>query len=279
MKKMWGFFRTKIFYVALAVGLVAFASLVAVYNYKDAKEELNEGQAIDLNQPVEGDIIAGDADGAKNQADEAGNDKEPVTQIGKPNSTEDTSTTEETKKSTTEEDTQAPVTTQEVTTETVAREEGDNTAPVTSDSAAAKLQLNYNGEQELAWPLVGDVILPFSMDTTVYYQTLNSYKCNPGMLIRGEEGANIISVYEGVVSDIYETKEHGTVVEIDLGNGYVATYGQLMNVCVNVGDKVSIDQNIAELGPVSSYYTEEGTHLYFQITKDTEPVNPLTLIK
>lgn len=273
MKKMWGFFRTKIFYVALAVGLVAFASLVAVYNYKDAKEELNEGQAIDLNQPVEGDIIAGDADGAKNQADEAENDKEPVTQIGKPDSTEDTSTTEE--------NTQAPITTQEVTTETVAEGEGegDNTAPVTSDSTAAKPQLNYNGEQELAWPLVGDVILPFSMDTTVYYQTLNSYKCNPGMLIRGEEGSNIISVYEGVVSDIYETKEHGTVVEIDLGNGYVATYGQLMNVCVNVGDKVSIDQNIAELGPVSSYYTEEGTHLYFQITKDTEPVNPLTLIK
>lgn len=262
MKKTWSFFRTKIFYVALAVGLVAFASLVAVYNYRDAKEELNQGQAIDLNQPVDNNL---NLDAAVGQSDE-NNSKEPVTQIGKINeSTTETKATEET--------------TEEVTEDVAAEGNEDDTAPASSNSASAAPQLNYNGEQELAWPLIGDVILPFSMDTTVYYQTLNAYKCNPGMLIRGNEGANVLSVYEGVVADIYETKEHGTVVEVDLGNGYRATYGQLMNVCVNVGDKVSMEQNIAELGPVSSYYTEEGPHLYFQITKDTEPVNPLTLIK
>lgn len=262
MKKTWSFFRTKIFYVALAVGLVAFASLVAVYNYRDAKEELNQGQAIDLNQPVDNNLNL-DATG---QNDELDNSKEPVTQIGKINeSTTEAKSTEKT--------------TEEVMEDVAAEENEDDTAPASSNSAQAAPQLNYNGEQELAWPLIGDVILPFSMDTTVYYQTLNAYKCNPGMLIRGNEGANVLSVYEGVVADIYETKEHGTVVDIDLGNGYRATYGQLMNVCVNVGDKVSMEQNIAELGPVSSYYTEEGTHLYFQITKDTEPVNPLTLIK
>ena len=267
MKKTWSFFRTKIFYVALAVGLVAFASLVAVYNYQDAKEELNQGQAIDLNQPVDNNL---NLDSAVGQNDEVDNSKEPVTQIGKPNqSTTEAKTTEKS----------AEETTEEVTEDVAAVENEDDTAPVSSNSAQAAPQLNYNGEQELAWPLVGDVILPFSMETTVYYQTLNAYKCNPGMLIRGDEGANVMSVYEGVVADIYETKEHGTVVDIDLGNGYRATYGQLMNVCVNVGDKVSIDQNIAEIGPVSSYYTEEGTHLYFQITKETEPVNPLTLIK
>ncbi|MBD5095405.1 MAG: M23 family metallopeptidase [Lachnospiraceae bacterium] len=263
MKKTWSFFRTKIFYVALAVGLVAFASLVAVYNYRDAKEELNQGQAIDLNQPVDNNL---NLDTAVGQNDELDYSKEPVTQIGKiSESTTEAKSTEET--------------TEEVTEDVAAEENEDDTAPVSSNSASAAPQLNYNGEQELAWPLIGDVILPFSMETTVYYQTLNAYKCNPGMLIRGNEGANVLSVYEGVVADIYETKEHGTVVEIDLGNGYRATYGQLMNVCVNVGDKVSMEQNIAELGPVSSYYTEEGTHLYFQITKDTEPVNPLTLIK
>lgn len=262
MKKTWSFFRTKIFYVALAVGLVAFASLVAVYNYRDAKEELNQGQAIDLNQPVDNNL---NLDAAVGQSDE-NNSKEPVTQIGKINeSTTETKATEKT--------------TEEVTEDVAAEGNEDDTAPASSNGASAAPQLNYNGEQELAWPLIGDVILPFSMDTTVYYQTLNAYKCNPGMLIRGNEGANVLSVYEGVVADIYETKEHGTVVDIDLGNGYRATYGQLMNVCVNVGDKVSMEQNIAELGPVSSYYTEEGTHLYFQITKDTEPVNPLTLIK
>jgi septal ring factor EnvC (AmiA/AmiB activator) len=52
-----------------------------------------------------------------------------------------------------------------------------------------------------------------------------------------------------------------------------------MNVRVSTGDTVSIAQTIAEVGPVSSYYSEEGTNLYFAITKDGEPVNPLTLIQ
>lgn len=264
MKRFWSFFRTKIFYVALAVGLVAFASLVAVYNYRDAKEQLGDGHAIDLNQPMDTEPdISSQAD---NQEQQEETEKEPVTQIGK--NDESTESAKSTESKNTEEAEEAQGT-----------EGAENTEPVTSNSAIAMPQLDYNGEQELAWPLIGDVILPFSMDTTVYYQTLNAYKCNPGMLIRGDEGANVMSVYEGMVTDIYETKEHGTVVEVDLGNGYTATYGQLMNVCVSVGDKVSIDQNIAELGPVSSYYTEEGTHLFFQITKDGEPINPLTLIK
>ena len=154
MKKTWSFFRTKIFYVALAVGLVAFASLVAVYNYQDAKEELNQGQAIDLNQPVDNNL---NLDSAVGQNDEADNSKEPVTQIGKPN--ESTTEAKTTEKSTEE-------TTEEVTEDVAAGENEDDTAPASSNSAQAAPQLNYNGEQELAWPLVGDVILPFSMETT-----------------------------------------------------------------------------------------------------------------
>ena len=99
------------------------------------------------------------------------------------------------------------------------------------------------------------------------------------MLIEGSEGTNVLSAYEGVVTAVEDTKEFGTTVKIDMGNGYEATYGQLMNVCVGVGDTVSLGQNIAEIGPVSSYYTKEGTHLYFSITKDGVPVNPLNLIR
>ncbi len=269
MNKVWEIFRSKIFYVALGVGIVAFAGLVVAYNYKDAKKELSTGQAIDLNQPVD-EQIADNGDAKDNN--------EPVAQIGKLN--------EDSKQDKTNKTTEKPATVKEKeesnkkeTTESESTEESAVAASSDGAVADAKKEFTYNGGQELSWPLIGDVILPYSMDTTVYFQTLNAYKCNPGMLIKGTEGANVMSVFEGVVENIYETKEHGTVVEINLGNGYMATYGQLMNVCVNVGDVVSADQNIAEVGPVSSYYTEEGTHLYFQISKDNDPINPLTLIK
>ena len=117
------------------------------------------------------------------------------------------------------------------------------------------------------------------MDTTVYYATLQSYKCNPGMLIAGDEGSDVFAAYEGVVKSVEDTKQYGTVVRVDMGNGYEAMYGQLMNVCVKAGDTVSKAQVIGEIAPVSTYYTEEGNHLYFEITRDGAPVNPVTLIQ
>ena len=32
---------------------------------------------------------------------------------------------------------------------------------------------SYDGKNDLTWPLIGNIILPYSMDTTVYYTTLD----------------------------------------------------------------------------------------------------------
>jgi len=117
------------------------------------------------------------------------------------------------------------------------------------------------------------------MDTTVYYATLKTYKCNPGMLISGTEGANVVSAYDGVVETITEDKERGTVVTVNMGNGYTTSYGQLMNVTVSEGEEVVLGQVLGEVAPVTAYYTEEGTHLYFDMKKDGEPVNPILFIQ
>lgn len=264
MNNMWEKAKTKIFYVALSIGLIAFAGLVIVYNYQGAREDLASGEAIDLNQPVEEQI----ADGTDAEPEV------PVVNNTKKEKQEE-KTDEGSSVATTEDSAEARA------VEAAEEENSEETLGVTSmeGAKAEESTLTYNGQQELAWPLIGDIILPYSMDTTVYYQTLNAYKCNPGILIKGQEGADVMSVYKGKVTNIYDTKDRGTMVEIDLGNGYKATYGQLMNVCVSIGDIVNQDQNIAEVGPVSSYYTDEGSHVYFQMTKDDTPINPIPLIK
>ena len=58
------------------------------------------------------------------------------------------------------------------------------------------------------------------MDTTVYFKTLRSYRCNPGILIAAEEGEDVLAAYEGVVESVSEDKEHGTTVTVIMGNGY-----------------------------------------------------------
>lgn len=300
MRRMWNFFKSKAFYLALGTGLVAFATLLAIYNYSDISKELTKEQSIDLNQPVEMDEGADEKN--KNQNNGQNNSVAANTNPVKKSGAGDDKKNYETSEATDNEK-NALTNNNEISTENDAAEQdadntteeqaasneaayinqgdnqpdtGDNWSNETTDIVAG---LEYDGQQLLIWPVIGNVILPFSMDTTVYFQTLDMYKCNPGMLIQGEEGSNVQAAYEGVVTAIDDTKEYGTVIRVNLGNGYEAVYGQVMNVCVRVGDTVSMAQNIAEIAPASSYYSEEGPHLYFAISKDGEPVNPMGLIQ
>lgn len=248
MNKVWDFLKVKGFYIALGTGIVAFVALVAIYSYRD-KTSINDNDSIlDLNQAAvdSKDKGEGNEKTAKLQND-GQNDKqadkqdpelyendvpgevqmdEKVTQeeIGEPETLiEDADNFEE-------EDTKVadkPIVNQETVDVLSNEAHSDNQNQVNPE---IKTALSYNGEQVLIWPLVGNIIMPFSMDKTLYFQTLDSYKCNLGMLIAGDEGADVMSVYEGTIKGVSTTKEFGTTVKVELGNGYEVTYGQLMNV-------------------------------------------------
>ncbi|MBO5426171.1 MAG: M23 family metallopeptidase [Lachnospiraceae bacterium] len=260
MKRIKGFFSTKGFYIALSVGVFAFAALMVAGDLRETREEMEKEQIVDLNEPA--DQIADSTDATKEAEDDT-NKTEKTTETNSPSAVADVK----------EEDVdEAPVTEESIQEETVL---------TNSDGAEAEEapDIVFDEERSLLWPVMGNVILPYSMDTTVYFQTLDVYKCNPAILIQAEEGTNVTAACNGIVKDITETREFGTMVVVDLGSGYEATYGQVMNVCVNVGDRVSESQNIAEIAPASSYYSEEGNHLYFAITKDGVPVDPMSLIQ
>lgn len=275
MNKFKEFFRSKAFYIAFGTGILAFSGLLLVYNYSDNRQGLKKEQAIDLNQPAqitEEEFAPAESDGVLTGDDIDANgvygtyvDEEILA----------TDTTEEIEES----DSEAVATVSDAKEETEPEDTVSVASSYTDTTEDVAANYSYDGEQSLAWPLNGDVILPYSMDTTVYFATLKSYKCNPGMLIAGSEGTKVVSAYDGVVESIVEDKEHGTMVNVNMGNGYVTSYGQLMNVSVAEGDEVVLGQPLGEIAPVTAYYTEEGTHLYFQMTKDGEVVNPIIYIQ
>ena len=297
MNKFRGFLKTKGFYVALGTGIVAFVAMLVVYNYSVTNEEIDSKSAIDLNQPVESEESIDDngLEQVKDEKTSDSNDVAGATDADK-EAVENQVAIKDTDANTTEAvtDVNSDMAVAETDKETAEDSEGmadetdeDSAVLASSDATGVDFTedtvlytaLEYNGEQNLVWPVTGNVILPYSMDTTVYYQTLDAYKCNPGIIIEASEGDDVFAAYEGSVSSIEETKEYGTVVTVTMGNGYEAKYGQLMNVCVSEGDMVSVSQTLGEVAPVSSYFVEEGTNLYFQINKDDEPVNPMDLIQ
>ncbi len=255
-----------LFYGAFFVGVIALISVMTIYNNKSEKPDIAKEQSIDLDatsgeaEPVEvlndNDVIAKDEQ-KQNTTEDKSTDANTQT-MGK-NGTEGGSseTTETTDTASTEN-----------TSEVAASTETQDTSDYTS----------YNGNQTLTWPVTGSVILPYSMDTTVYFRTLDQYKCNPGMLIAAPEGEDVLSVYAGKVTEVGNNKEFGNYIMMDLGNDYQVCYGQLDQVIVKKGELVNAGDVVATVAKPSSYYTKEGAHLYLAITKADKPVNPVNLM-
>ena len=137
----------------------------------------------------------------------------------------------------------------------------------------------FSEDSVLTWPASGAVIMGYSMDQTVFFQTLEQYKYNPAMIIGGEVGETITASAAGIVTNIEETAQTGTTVSLDMGNGYTAVYGQLTDVLLSTGDYVNAGEMIGNLSEPTKYYSVEGPNLYFEILKDGEPVDPMNFME
>lgn len=134
--------------------------------------------------------------------------------------------------------------------------------------------VTYDGKTKLTWPVTGNVLLPYSTEATVYFETLDQYRTNPGILIEAKENMSVKTVKQAKVTEIRNTAEYGQTVTMDLGSGYTATYGQMKDLTVKTGDTVEKGQVIGKVAAPTSYYTLEGTNLYFQLEKDKKSVDP-----
>lgn len=299
MDRFKEFLRTKGLYIAIGTGVLAFVGLMVIYNYNTYKSEFGvDKQAVDLNTPeitetteqvaetkVEmpetaeansDEAVAGDTDAQLADSGDNQNTDDASAQSEGNSNAQSTNAENSTNESAQNTDESSLQSTDNASSEETAQTSSDGVI-VNEDGVVVANAYNEGGT--LVWPVEGKVILPFSMDTTVYFKTLRSYRCNPGILISAEEGENVLAAFEGVVESVSEDKEHGTTVTVIMGNGFKAIYGQLMNVTVAEGDTITTAQNIGEVAPPSSYYMEEGTHVFFELMKNGVPINPTILMQ
>lgn len=133
--------------------------------------------------------------------------------------------------------------------------------------------LHYSEEEGLVKPVNGEILLPYSMDGSIYFATLDQYKYNPATLFSAEEGSDVYACAQGRVVNVFDDAELGHAVTLDLGDGYTVTYGQLENICVEQGADVEAGERIASVAAPSRYYVQEGTNLYLCMKKDGKPIN------
>ncbi len=142
------------------------------------------------------------------------------------------------------------------------------------EAANASVAETLGDGAKMVMPTEGDVLKPFSMDATIYFETLDQYKCNPAMLIKADVNQEVVASFGGKVESVKEDAVNGTMITVDMGNGYKAMYGQMKDVGIKEGDAIVKGQALGNVAQPTKYFSEEGSHLYFGMTKDDEPVNP-----
>lgn len=63
---------------------------------------------------------------------------------------------------------------------------GDHSMAEAGAAVSESLVLDFADTDKLSWPVTGNIVLGYCMDTTTYFPTLDQYKVNPANVIQSE---------------------------------------------------------------------------------------------
>lgn len=146
---------------------------------------------------------------------------------------------------------------------------------IISEQTLLQEGISFSEENTMIWPVAGTILIDYSMDGSVYFPTLNQYKYNPALIIGSEIGNQVLASAKGIVESVGIDEETGNTLVLNIGNGFKLTYGQLKELAVSEGDVVEEGAVLGYVSEPTRYYIKEGGNLYFAMTKDEEPVDPV----
>lgn len=97
-----------------------------------------------------------------------------------------------------------------------------------------------------------------------------------GVDFAGRDGAQVLAVASGIVTEAGEDGGYGDLVEINHGNGYATRYGHNKKILVKVGERVHKGQRIAIIGSTGR---STGPHVHFEVLLNGHTVNPQQYIR
>ena len=165
--------------------------------------------------------------------------------------------------------------TEESTEEAIEKNTEHQTTVATEAVDTQVSNLHFAKEEGLIWPVDGNIIVDFNMDNTIYFKTLNQYKCSPAIAIQSELNNDVLCAASGEVTEVGTNEEIGNYVVMSLGDGYELTYGQLKDIQVNEGQVVDSQDLIGYINEPTKYYTLEGYNLYLKLTENGTPIDPI----
>ncbi|WP_077611651.1 peptidoglycan DD-metalloendopeptidase family protein [Clostridium sp. Marseille-P2415] len=247
-EKISQLFKDKVFLVLLVLGLLTIVAAAGVITVQRGN---GGGESPYLEVPDQGDMIAEETVPQETQVAVAGdsnaaqNMEEEMQEADSP-------------KATAQQETEAPA-----------------VKAGTDKSSAKSLVLNFNDATRMAWPVQGNVILDYSMESTIYFPTLDQYKCNPGLVIQGDVSTPVVAPANAKVQEVGSNEEIGSYVVLNMGNNYTAVCGQLKELQVVENEYVKEGQVLGYVAEPTKYYSVEGANVFFELKHEDKAIDPL----
>ena len=273
--------REKAVITASAVFVMAALTLTGIYiNNKSSQDNTILEESTVPNGDLSGNVL--EVPGIEGMEDFQIVDSDTVENPGRTGNVATTENTSEEKEENRDEGTRKPAT---KTSNTLTTEESGMSTELTAEEVLSgtveAMTLSFNGIHMFA-PFTEDceILIPYSMDKAVYFETLDQYKYSPAMIIGAEVGTPVCTVSAGKIVNKYWDYETGWTIEMDLGGGFKAYYGQLNNDTLQkeVDTYVAAGDVLGYVDVPTKYYAEEGTNIYFAMTRDGQPVNPMDYV-
>lgn len=108
-----------------------------------------------------------------------------------------------------------------------------------------------------------------------YRSLLGSSRMHKGLDFGAPIGTPIYATAAGIVTHSGPGTGYGRYVEIDHGNGMTTRYGHNSRNLVNEGDRVEVNQHIADVGNEGR---STGPHLHYEVRQNGVAITPQTYI-
>lgn len=257
-ERMNQLFKDKLLLVMTVLGLLTIVAAAGAMKIQKGNQ-LNEENPY-LNMQESGGMIAQEEQMQETQVQVAGNS----------NATVDEKDTIETKEEKLAENTKPA---KEAQT-------GDSIAQVGADqNAATALVLNFTDTSKLTWPVAGNIVLDYSMDSTIYFPTLDQYKCNPAIVIQSDVSSPVAAPANAKVLSVGSNEEIGNYVELDFGNDYTAVCGQLKEIQVVPDEYIYQGDIMGYVAEPTKYYSIEGNNVFFELKYGNQPIDALDYLE
>jgi len=168
-----------------------------------------------------------------------------------------------------------------------------STAPTAAgiDNAPTTAQATNQPVETFAWPVAQGTAAKVTLGAFPLHGTAaqqaaalvnydNSYTPHKGLDIKADSGSAFTATasVSGTVTAVDKNPLEGWIVQVNSADGYQEEYESLADASVHVGQAVQQGQAVGTTGS-NLYEANQGNHLFFEVMKAGEYVDPSSLVK